>query len=201
MRKWINRQITLLRLWFWSWRRLRAYQDRKGELREFVYLDEVSVYSLIASRIGPIAAEFTETQTKTLERGFSGSLSADSGVVKSELSPRRLDIQTQGSQILRKSTVQTTFKEFFDFEEGTLAFKLPKEDEEAPEIRSLDDLVEATKVVKGNKWIVDPEKLTRGQLLEVEVQLEAEPIYHLSALISAFRGIFEETVLVNNMWQ
>jgi hypothetical protein len=47
---------------FRQWRRRWAAKNEKGMLREFVYLDEVSVYSLIASRLGPIAAEFTDTQ-------------------------------------------------------------------------------------------------------------------------------------------
>lgn len=193
MKKWIKRWIVRLRLWNWRRRRKRAYEDRKRELREFIYLDEVSVYSLIASRLGPIAAEFTETQTKTLEREFSGAFGADFDVVKSELSPRRLDVKTQGSQVLRKSTIQTTFKEFYDFEKDKLALGLPQEDEEAPQISSLGELIEATEVIESNVWLVDPERITRGQLLEMEVQLAAEPIYHLSAVISAFLEIFEET--------
>ena len=77
IRLYTRRRITRLKLAWWSWRRWRAAgQNRHTPLREFVYLDEVSVYSLIASRLGPIAAEFSETQTESLQdqSGVSGRL-------------------------------------------------------------------------------------------------------------------------------
>ena len=191
--------ITRFRLGLWRWRRRREFKRWKGELREFVYLDEVSVYSLIASRLGPIATEFTETQAKTLEREFSGSLGADSGVLKAEISPRRLDIQTRGSQVLRKSTVQTTFKELYDFEIDSLAFKPISEDVTLPKIPNLDALINAAKVLEEEKLVIDPAKLTRGKLLDVEVKLEAESIYHISTFISIFREIFEKSRNVSSL--
>jgi len=54
--------MATLRKQFSSWRaRLRVRkalkQSRGAERREFVYLDEVSVYSLITSRLGALTAE------------------------------------------------------------------------------------------------------------------------------------------------
>ena len=193
------RWITRFRLWFWRWRRRKEFERWKGELREFVYLDEVSIYSLIASRLGPIAVEFTETQAKTLEREFSGSLGADSGVIKAEINPRKLDIQTRGSQVLRKSTVQTTFKELYDFEFDSLAFKPISEDTTTPKIRNQDDFINETKALEEDKLLIDPTKLTRGKLLDVEVKLEAEPIFHISTFISIFREIFEESNSISSL--
>lgn len=68
-------------------------------LRQFVYLDEVSVYSLIASRFGPIAAEFTEKQTASLQTEIKPSLGAGSGVAKAGVDSRLTTGQTQESQV------------------------------------------------------------------------------------------------------
>ena len=89
--------ITRLRVWFWRWRRKRASKRQKAPLREFVYLDEVSVYSLIASRLGPIAAEFTEKQTASLQSETKSSLSVGSGVAKVGVDSRALAGQTHES--------------------------------------------------------------------------------------------------------
>jgi hypothetical protein len=61
------------------------------------------VYSLVASRLGPIAAEFTETETRSLQSELSGSVGANAGIAKSEVSSRMQAAESQGSQVLRKS--------------------------------------------------------------------------------------------------
>ena len=50
----------------------KAPEPPSGLLREFVYLDEVSVYSILASRKGGIATEFTESQTASLNSDVGG---------------------------------------------------------------------------------------------------------------------------------
>jgi hypothetical protein len=40
--------------------------------------------------------------------------------------------------------------------------------------------------------VIDPSKLKRGQLLEIEVQLEADMVFRLSTVISVFRELIEE---------
>jgi hypothetical protein len=156
-------------------RRKIAARRQKAALREFVYLDEISVYSLIASRLGPIATEFTETERASLKAEITG---VGSGF-------------EVGSQILRKSTVQTTFKEFYDFERHSLGMRPIQEQFDPPEIKSVDDLQKMTSALVAEGWLVDPEKLIRGQLLEVEVQLEAEDIFRVSSVVSAILEIIE----------
>ena len=69
-----------MRLWpgfaglFRRLRRARVQEYSHGPLREFVYLDEVSVYSLLASRKGGIATEFTENQTASLNSSVGGEI-------------------------------------------------------------------------------------------------------------------------------
>lgn len=55
--------------WVARRRRRRAARQLEGApLREFVYLDEVSVYSLVASRMGSVATEHTATESRQTRR-------------------------------------------------------------------------------------------------------------------------------------
>lgn len=185
--------ITRFRARLRQWRRKQASRRQKSELREFVYLDEVSVYSLIASRLGPIAAEFTETETVSLQGEVGSSLGAGLGFAKAGVNSRVLDIHSQGSQVLRRSIVQTTFKELYELEMESLAMRPMSKDLKPPVIRSLDDFKAASADLANDGWIVDPDYLTRGQLLEVEVQLEADAIFRVSEVFSAISEIIEES--------
>lgn len=185
--------ITRLRVWFRRWRRKRASKRQKAPLREFVYLDEVSVYSLNASRLGSIAAEFTEKQTASLQSEIGGSLDAGaSGIVKAGANSRLSAGQTQESQVVRRSIVQTTFKELYELELDSLAMRPIPEDLEPPRVDSLDDLKAATRTLGTDGWIVDPAKLARGQLLEAEVQLEAEDIFQFNEVVSTVLEIVQD---------
>jgi hypothetical protein len=178
-RGWLPRWhlITRFRGRLRQWRRRQASKRQKATLREFVYLDEVSVYSLIASRLGPIATEFTETEKASLKVEVASSFGGG------------VDI---GSQVLRKSIVQTTFKELYELEMGSFAIRPIYEHLKPPKICKLNDFVAATEALTTDGWIVDPDELARGQLLEVEVQLEAEDIFRVSAVVSALLEIIEE---------
>lgn len=178
------RPRALYRQWRWK----QVSKNSKAELREFVYLDEVSVYSLIASRLGPIASEITDNQATLLEGEFNGSIGAGLGLANAEVSSRALSSYSQGSQVLRKSTVQTTFKELYELEFDSLTMKPVTADLEVPKFRDLDDIEDKVDGI----WIVDPEQLTRGNLLEMEVELEAEATFRVSTVVSSLVEIIKE---------
>lgn len=184
--------ITRLRIRFRRWRRKRTSRKQKAPLREFVYLDEVSVYSLYASRLGSIAEEFIETQTASLQGEIGSSVGANSGIVKAEVKPSVSSDRTHESQVIRKSIVQTTFKEFYESELDSLAMRPVSEDPELPKIGSLEHLKAEIKTLETDGWVVNPAKLTRGQLLEAEVQLEAEAIFRVNAVVSAVQEIVQD---------
>ncbi len=167
--------ITGFRAWLRRRRRTRAAKKQKAMLREFVYLDEVSVFSLIASRLGPVATEFTETERASLKAEVAGVGGS------SEL----------GSQVLRKSTVQTTFKELYELEINSFAMRPVSENQRPPKVSIMNELISQKEILSADGWIVDPAKLARGQLLEVEVQLEAEDIFRVSSVVSAILEIIE----------
>lgn len=184
--------LTRFQVWFRQWRRRRAARNKTGTLREFVYLDEVSVYSLIASRLGPIATEFTDTETTSLQSEIGSSIGAGAGLAKADVSSRILNNQTSGTQVLRKSIIQTAFKDLYEYELDSLSIKPVPGVLKPPKISNRNDLLVATQSYVDGYWIIDPEKLSRGELFELEVQLEADPIFRVNAVASTILEILEK---------
>ena len=183
--------INKIKSWYRRFKRKRALKNKTAPLREFVYLDDVSVYSLISSRIGPVAVEFTETEKISLQSEANSSINTNIGIAKGEVNSSILSNQTQGSQILRKSIIQTTFKDLYESELENLIISPIAQEINPPKINNVEDLL-AESEIENSKWIINSDKLTRGQLLEFEVELEAEEIFHVSTLVSELLDIIRE---------
>jgi hypothetical protein len=174
--------------WRYNRRWKRAERDLAGPLREFVYLDEVSVYSLMASKVGLIVTELTETQATSLQSEVTGSVSGTTGFAKAEMGSRIQAGEARGSQVLRKAIIQTTFKQLYDSAAESLALRpldatLPK-----PSVHTLDDVRRVALEDPDQNWVIAPDRLRRGALVEMTVRLEAEPIFHAGTVIS---GVLE----------
>ena len=162
-----------------------------GLLREFVYLDEVSVYSILASRKGAIATEFTESQTASLNSDVGGSVSVGLGGTKAKIDSKMQASHVQGSQVLRKAIIQTSFKELYDIERASLALRPPSADS-MPTVKAVADIEELLNALVKGSWLVDPKSISRGELLEVEVELEADPIFRMASVITTLRELMED---------
>jgi hypothetical protein len=167
---------TRFRVWLRQKRRKNSARRQGAALREFVYLDEVSVFSLIASRLGPIATEFTENQR--------ASLKAEVGTVGSSIEA--------GSQVLRKSTVQTSFKELYELELESLAIRPIEHQVILPPVKTIEEAVAMKDILIADGLLVDPEDLSRGTVFEAEVQLEASDIFRVSSVLSTILEIIDE---------
>jgi len=175
----------------WRARQLaRAARKRRGDpLREFVYLDEVSVFSLISSRLGGVATELTATQSSSLKGEMSTATSGNAGVVKSEVRSRAEATRTTGTHVLRKATVQGTFRELYGHIRDELALRPPAAT--APDIMASDaERVLAAAVAIGTATPTDA--LCRGVLVELEVELDAEAIFHVVTVMETFLELFQE---------
>jgi hypothetical protein len=177
------------------WRRRRrrraARRGGKADLREFVYLDEVSVYSLIASRTGAVPSEITETESALLRSELSSSVGANAGVAKAEVGSTLEAQQSKGSQVVRKALVQSTFKELFDLESGSLPLRAAPPAGDPPAPADAEALLALATSGPG-LWVVSTDALHRGTLFELEVELEAEGIFRMSAMMTAFFEIVDE---------
>lgn len=175
--------------------RWRAFWDERKPLREFVYLDETSVYSLYASRFGEIPSDRTDTLTQVRQSEVRGSLNPATGATGGGLTARAMSSQSQQSQVVSRYVVQSTFKGLLEKERNGLALKHVPHFEKTPQTRSLDGLrvgglrgkQEKRLIKKG--FVVDPRTLTRGALLEIEVELNTEFIFQISSVVQALVGM------------
>lgn len=172
-------------------RRRRWRRDAKHSaalIREFIYLDEVSVFSLLASKDGMIATEVTESHASTLMAETAGSYGASGGVIRADASAKTQASDTRTTQVLRKAVVQSTFRDLYQRVRDTLAIAPILDGDPVPKFGADDDL----KPDASGTWILDPSDFQRGQLIELTVELEAEPLFQARTVVSTFLDIFEQ---------
>ncbi|WP_330274998.1 hypothetical protein OG205_04690 [Lentzea sp. NBC_00516] len=109
--------------WFKKHRERKAEtqtQQTKNELREFVYLDEVSVTSLLSARTGAIPHEFTDSAGSAYKGDVNGQIEVGIGPLKSRVGSRYESSRSANSQVVSKATVQALVGRLFELEEGDL---------------------------------------------------------------------------------
>jgi len=155
-----------------------------------VYLDEVSVYSLIASRLGAVTAELTESQSSTLttESGADLELTVPPAA-KAKATSKVQGSNTRGTQILRKATVQSTFKQLLEVEERLVS--PPPAPDVAP-FASWQSMKSEAQRSKGTPWLIDSASLQRGELIEVLVEVAVDPVYRVSSIIDTMTELLDE---------
>jgi hypothetical protein len=92
---------------------------------------------------------------------------------------------------VRKSLVQGAFKELIEAEQQELALPEPPVSEEVPTVSTVDDL-EHLAQDDGSHWVVSSESLRRGQLLEIEIELDADPVFAFNAAVSSMVEMMDE---------
>lgn len=176
-----------LRSWWSSrkWRkRLESASSAIAEsqpLREFVYLDAVSLNSLLVSQKDTIPQEVSEAMTQAAETELRSSASADAVVAKGEFATRYQTTNSNNVQTSRKAIVQTLFKEF---RELPLDFKLTEVNAPSP-LASLDSLASAAD--QGSAWRASD--VRRGDLVEIDVTLAVDPVFKLGSMMSEWTGM------------
>lgn len=154
-----------------------------GPLREFVYLDEISVISLVASRRGAVPEAVTRSESARDSAELSSTITASAAVLKSEVGSKLASDATRGVTTVAKSVVQATFKDLLEIEEDRVRLRVGNDDE-PPRVTSADDLVHFAAQGEHSNWFVSASKLHRGDPLELEVELEADPLFRVNTVIS-----------------
>ena len=163
-----------------------------GLRREFVYLDEVSVSSLLTSIRGGITTEFMESHTDSLSNEVSGSANIGLGGIGSNVGVKSQGNQSQASQVIRKATVQTSFKELYDLEKDRLVLSSGT----TPNLtlnNSNSDISKSFDSLENDKRIVDIGKIKRGDPFEVQVELEADPLFRMIMSITTLYSLMGDT--------
>jgi hypothetical protein len=179
----------------WPWKRTGRKQKLKLDtepqnLREFVYLDELSVYSLLASLEGPIAESYTMSDSRQADTGVDAKSGGTLGLLDAELSAHHQLSRSQGTQVVRKSIVQDKFRALYSKIEGDLGLSIvdnPKDEDIPGGLKA--DRNEIAEWLSLNPLVVDPESLDRGKLIEVEIELAADKSYHLGTIATALREL------------
>jgi hypothetical protein len=112
--------------------------------------------------------------------------------MKSNFGLAAKDTRASSSQVVRKSTVQATFKELYEFEQERLLFNLRSKDHvttsQVPRMQGWED-VKLKSVDPDQAWVIDPMALKRGSLFELEVRLAADNVYKFSHMFSTMAEI------------
>jgi hypothetical protein len=138
-------------------------------LREFAYLDEVSVQSLLVSIVGTLPAEVTSLTAQSRDAELGGVIGVSSPLVgKAELSSRYKEASSSSRQVLGRAVAESLFK--YLYEE-----------------------ISARLVWSPNHQVgADPIQLRRGDLIEIEVELAPDPIYAFNATMGVLTDIAED---------
>lgn len=178
--------------WLGRRRRQREWQSKR---REFVYLDEVSVTSLVAAREGAISESFTDSlsTTTSTEGGTTIEMSAPGGGPKGGWSSRASASQTTAREVVRRAVIQGTFR---SLRLGDTDLRLSIEDQSArarpKPARSPNDLRSAVETLEAQRRATRVRDLARGDVLEVRVDLHTETSYQISAAISSILDLIKD---------
>lgn len=183
---------ALKRLWSRIW---GARPDEEAARREFIYLDETSVYSLYASRVAPIKAEFTDTLTRARQSEVGGSMNPAAGAMGGGVTARAMSSQSRQSQVVSRAIVQTTFKELLEKERSDLTLQHVSGSGEPTGVENLQSLWDEDggqsrlEDLKNKGLVLQPGALARGELLEIEVELQPEIAFQFSSVMQALAGM------------
>lgn len=188
-RRWIRHPVQS----FKSWRASKRLHDRAQEtresppLREFVYLDAVSLHSLLVSQNATIPGEVSQAISRADEAELSGSVASKAGSglvggsVQAESSARYQTTNSNTMQSSRKAVIQTLFKEL---RELPLDFKLANPKEPPAELSS----AEAISTAREAHAASSP-SFRRGDLVEVDVTLAVDPVFKLGAMMTEWSAM------------
>ena len=171
------------------WRsRVRAEKVRAKRpptpLREFVYLDEVSLRSLLSSQTGEMTESKSEQVLDALTAEVNTKIAADAQVAKAELTSKFQTTNSNTLQTSRKATVQSWFRELHDLP-GLRLIELRTDVVAAKDLEAL--------TLNADTSVVAPTTtLSRGALAEFRVRLSADPVFHLGTMVSELSGMVED---------
>lgn len=163
-------------------------------LREFIYLDEVSVTSLLASILGAIPSEITEKLTNSTrsERSVGVNVGARDAAFKPTAGLKRETTRTNDYQVLRKASIQATFRDLYSNVESSLTLRPDPLPENLSKLKRKirNSQPDPTAITP---WIVPSADLRRGRLLELEVELRADALFRTSTIIASMASIIGQS--------
>lgn len=154
-------------------------------LREFIYLDEVSLRSLLSSQKGEIT-DSTSNQTEKAQ-GENEARTVSLSIPQLAGAERSSSFQTSNSssiQTSRKATVQSWFRELHNIE-GIHLLRPSVIEPSSIELSQIPTTDDRSIVTGASKFV-------RGKLVEFRVKLSGDPVFRLGTMLSEFDGMAED---------
>lgn len=148
------------------------------EIREYVYLDDVSVYSLLASTTGELTMRRTRRELDRSEQTSRKELLAELSGGSLGYSKKDVDISETESTVARQSVIQSKFKELYEARSDELILNQEDEIDLSQIGTEFDGDALYTHITENsgeNKY--SAASINRGDLVEVQVELSSERIY------------------------
>lgn len=171
-----------------SWFKKKSVNPPKHSqepLREFVYLDEVSLRSLLSSQTGEVVDSTSKQTEGAVDTEVGSKITAEVPLVaSSEVTSRFQTSNSSTLQTSRKATVQSWFRDFYNIPDLRLI-------EPVVGVEAIAD-VDALKASETRSTVVRSSDLERGELVEFRVKLAPDPIFHLGTMVSEFTGMADD---------
>ncbi|MDS2171347.1 hypothetical protein Q7C18_01375 [Nesterenkonia sp. CL21] len=164
---------------WWRNRRAKNPIKRDRPLREFIYLDEVSLTSLLVSQRDTVPEHVTSGRTSSEQAEISSRASVDAVAARVESATRYQTANSSSVESSRKAVVQTLFNELRD--DDALPIFLTEDAQGPVALPGADEI---------GAWPI--EDLHRGRMIEVEAVLDADPVYKLGTMVSEFSAMAAE---------
>ncbi|MFI7595862.1 hypothetical protein [Micromonospora sp. NPDC049359] len=167
----------------------RAWRKQR---REFVYLDEVSVTSLVAARDGSIAETVKDTLTQSSEVESKSTLGLSFKSAKLGTESRVRGTDTSAREVVRRSVIQSTFRDLRTGGENDI--HLARDGKRIrkfrpQKIRNIQELKRAKRKLSKNGYLLCADEMKRGEVLELELEIRADKTYRLVSGISSIMEI------------
>jgi hypothetical protein len=175
-------------------RRRRRTREWEHKRREFVYLDETSVTSLVAARHGSVPESFKDTLSATTssEAGSALTVPATPATPGVGMSTRLASSRTTSQEVVRRAVIQGTFR---GLRIGDTDLRLSVEDQPArtkpAAVSTARQLAHHLTKLEKQHRAARTGDLLRGDVMEVQVELSPEWSYQLTAAVSSMIDLVE----------
>lgn len=151
--------------------------------REFVYLDETSVISLIASTTGGI----TEQKSTVKRRQISGSIKGGLGDKSSSLGANVGATKERETQATRRYVIQSNFKELYDMRADDMIIADEYDETESVPRKIWNALTQNS----SSRNPIHETEVNRGDLAEINVDLGSHKVYNFYTAVGSIAEIYD----------
>lgn len=175
------------KLWLALRNKFRRQEVGQFQLREFIYLDEVSLQSLLVSLHGELTEKKSITDSTSNTRNVGGNIDTNN------LAPLKLGFTAQyqsgkssATQTETKATVQSWFRELYETP-NILGVQPLEDDAQTITVKSSADIIPGDHP----NYCIRSSELQRGTLVELQVALATDPYFNVVTSISEFFKLSE----------